>query len=476
MAGIRIKNLQAAAPLIGQSFDEMLFVVDLESPDTTLRMSGAELKAAVGIGRHTHELEDVDGLVGELEKKLNCAGGTVSGDLRVDATLSAKNVRIDEYLEVPELKYNRVTATDNELWATDAGVVNDVWRDDDGVFLVTLKATEGENTICFEYKDILRGIYFTDTGFQTVFFEVTGIIDQTRFDCIALNDIAPQRFMTLVRQGNKTNPSRQGSVYIDGLHKFLRVLDGVHDENITQQNIKVQLGDLSGINHPTFGQLSGFGALLENAYISGRLVQHNPDTGEEWAVGAVAVQGEQVFRYDGDGNPDKQSITLSAQEFGISSTPEDRQWQCKNGEEWVDIPDSNALSLIVRHDDALWAGRLTLTLRYIVQRVYFDIITLSKLYCGEDAITIQVLSSDGNNFINGEIETTLEAHVFRGSRDITQDIAPSLFSWVRISENTDSDNSWNLLHQGVGNTITINDEDVFRKAVFECQVTINPIL
>lgn len=151
----------------------------------------------------------------------------------------------------------------------------------------TLKEKPGEVTINFQYKDILRGIFYTQdedgkqTGFKTAYFEVTGIIDETQFDCIPLNGIAPERFMTLARQGNKTNPNRQGSIYLDGLHKFIRVIDHVSSEKIEQQNIKVQLGDLSEINHPVFEQLQGYGALLENVYICGRLIQRNPDTGED---------------------------------------------------------------------------------------------------------------------------------------------------------------------------------------------------
>lgn len=159
---------------------------------------------------------------------------------------------------------------------------------DDGIYLVTLKSDEGETAINFQFKDILRGIFYAEndegnpSGFRTVFFEVTGVIDRTHFYCIPLNNIPPQRFMTLARQGNKSDAHRQGSVYMDGLRKFIRVSDGVIDEQIDVRNIKVQLGDLSDINHPVFGQLEGYGALLENAYVCGRLVQRDPQTGEDW--------------------------------------------------------------------------------------------------------------------------------------------------------------------------------------------------
>lgn len=192
---------------------------------------------------------------------------------------------IDEYLSVPKLRYNRLTATGNELWATDAAIVDDVRQDDEGVYLVTLKKKEGERTLNFHFKNILRGIYKKNgENFSVAYFEVTGIVDECCFDCIALGDVSPNRFMTLVRQGNKTDTSRQGSVYIDGLRSYLRVLDEVASKDIDQDNIKVQLGDLSGINHPVFGPLAGYGAPLENAYICGRLVQWNPDTGEDFVI------------------------------------------------------------------------------------------------------------------------------------------------------------------------------------------------
>lgn len=477
MSGVRIKDLQSAKSVIEQGFDQMEFVVDSPEPDATLKVSGAELKKAIGTEKHIHPLEEVDGLPGELEKKFDKSGGTITGDLKVEGNARMKNLQIDEYLEVPELKYNRITATGNEFWVTDAGVIDDVFDEEDGIFLITLKEKPGEVTINFQYKDILRGIFYTQddngqpTGFKTAYFEVTGIIDDIHFDCISLNGVLPERFMTLARQGNKTNPNRQGSIYLDGLNKWIRVLDGVRDEKIEQRNIKVQLGDLSDINHPTFGQLEGYGALIENAYIFGRLVQRNPTTGEDWIVGAVAVQGEQVFRYKDD-IPEPAFITLVATEQGISSTADNRKWQYKNGSEWVDVPNATEQSYTLTPDDAIWRDKRTLTLRYMVAEAYYDIITITKLYDGEDAYSVVIHSSNGSSFINGDIGTTLRAKVYKGGFDITNTLGDNLFYWYRISDNPEGDAVWNELHQGM-KEVTIGDDDVYRRATFECEVNIN---
>ena len=477
MSGARIKDLQSAKPIIEENFDNMQFVVDLQNPDSTLKVSGEELKKAIGAQKHIYPLEEVDGLPGELEKKLNKAGGTISGDLRVNGNTSMKSLSIDEYLEVPEIKYNRVTATGNELWITDAGVIDDVWLDDDGIYLITLKKNEGVN-INFKYKDILRGIFFSSnengipTGFQLAFFEVTGVIDDTHFDCISLNDVRPQRFMTLARQGNKSNEQRQGSIYLDGLNKWLRVLDGVCSENIDLSNIKVQLGDLSNINHPKFGQLSGYGALLENAYICGRLVQRNPDTEEDWVIGAVSVQGEQVFRYSNNDIPEKLWIDLTAIEQGISSKDNERKWQYKDGSEWITIPNSNSHNFSLIHDDPIWKSKRTLTLRYIALDLYYDIITITKVYDGESPYQVNIYSLSGNNFINGNIETILQARIFRGSTDITDTLPHNAFSWLRVSSNHDTDIIWNEQHQSIGPQLAIDKDDVYRKATFNCEISI----
>ncbi len=77
-------------------------------------------------------------------------------------------------------------------------MINNVWEDWDDVFLITFNEKLGEVTINFQYKDILRGIFYTQdengnlTGFNTAYFEVTGIINETQFDSILLNGIAPE--------------------------------------------------------------------------------------------------------------------------------------------------------------------------------------------------------------------------------------------------------------------------------------------
>lgn len=90
MAGVRIKDLQDAQGIV-ERFDDFQFAVDSTNPDTTLRLSGREMKAAIGTPKHTHSIEEVTGLPGELEKKLDKTGGTITGDLRVEGDTHVRN-------------------------------------------------------------------------------------------------------------------------------------------------------------------------------------------------------------------------------------------------------------------------------------------------------------------------------------------------------------------------------------------------
>lgn len=89
------------------------------------------------------------------------------------------------------------------------------------------------------------------------------------------------------------------------------------------------------------------------------------------------------------------------------------------------------------------------------------------------AYTVEILTDNGNHFINGEIATILTAYVYKGSEEITETLPDNLFHWKRTSANPDGDTVWNELHAGIGRHLAVSDEDVDRRATFTCEVTIN---
>lgn len=96
----------------------------------------------------------------------------------------------------------------------------------------------------------------------------------------------------------------------------------------------------------------------------------------------------------------------------------------------------------------------------------------------EDAILdkvgyqVYVYTTSGNLTLNGDIDETLYAEVWRGKENVTDTIMSSLYSWQRISADPTGDAVWNKLHEGVGSSIAINGSDVVRKAMFVCNVVV----
>lgn len=82
---------------------------------------------------------------------------------------------------------------------------------------------------------------------------------------------------------------------------------------------------------------------------------------------------------------------------------------------------------------------------------------------------VDIISTNGGVFKNGQISTTLIARVYKGKTDITDTIDESKFTWRRVSENSEEDAIWNANHVGL-KQITVTHEDVRQKATFFCDI------
>lgn len=96
----------------------------------------------------------------------------------------------------------------------------------------------------------------------------------------------------------------------------------------------------------------------------------------------------------------------------------------------------------------------------------------------EDAATesdiawkVEIVSSNGLIFKNNIIDTVLSAKVYKGKKEMTDELDASKFTWKRTSTNKERDARWNDL-EGVGvKEITITREDVNQRATFSCEIS-----
>lgn len=89
---------------------------------------------------------------------------------------------------------------------------------------------------------------------------------------------------------------------------------------------------------------------------------------------------------------------------------------------------------------------------------------------GEDAYRVEILSSQGNYFRVGQVNTILSARVYKGSEDITDSLDPNQCRWTRVSEDPAGDEIWNQSNYGGTKQLVLTPEDVTRKATFTCTI------
>lgn len=187
--------------------------------------------------------------------------------------IDAKSLRLRDFLEVPELRYNRVSIVSGEEWnAPGGGIIESV---DAANKTVHLKLEPGEVSQV-EIDDICKGVFNNDTGFQTAYFRITEKIDNSSFKYVLRSGYTfnPCKAMHFVAYGNFTNAERQKSCY--STQNYIRFLKGVNNWEITKEMIAMQLGDLSNLK--LFGiDMSGHSAYLNRVYMTGTIRQISSD-------------------------------------------------------------------------------------------------------------------------------------------------------------------------------------------------------
>ena len=187
--------------------------------------------------------------------------------------IDAKSLRLRDFLEVPELRYNRVSIVSGEEWnAPGGGIIESV---DVANKTVHLKLEPGEVSQV-EIDDICKGVFNNDTGFQTAYFRITEKIDNASYKYVLRSGYTfnPCKAMHFVAYGNFTNAERQKSCY--STQNYIRFLKGVNNWEITKDMIAMQLGDLSNLK--LFGiDMSGHSAYLNRVYMTGTIRQISSD-------------------------------------------------------------------------------------------------------------------------------------------------------------------------------------------------------
>ena len=214
-----------------------------------------------------------------------------------------RSLRVNEWFETSEFRYNYVDVTTGEKWsAPGGGIVESVVMDTDlegnelNTGVVTLKLEAGQiGAVAFD--DLAMGMYHFESGnatedyddgkgnrrfsgFTTVFFRITEIIEsglnsKFRFELRSSSDnypnpVPPTAMMHFVCFGNASNKSRQSSMY--QTRTYTRYLKNVDWWEFSFGNIAMQFGDLSNLS--VFGaDMTGYSAYVDSLYFTGKIEQ-----------------------------------------------------------------------------------------------------------------------------------------------------------------------------------------------------------
>lgn len=228
-------------------------------------------------------------------------GGT-GAQIDKDGRGEMTSLIIREFLEVPELRFNKIGVVSGELWNSIAfGTIEDV---DLVNQIVTLKLEDGEYS-GIHVNDICRGIFHnfdgvnnTETGtddcgfdkvqgFTTSYFTPIEVLDargkQFRYSLKQGTTQHPCKSMKFAVYGNFTDETRQDSAY--STRQYKRYLKKVNTWHINpSKNIASQFGLLDGLNipgAPNDGNLTGNGAYISNIYLTDAYVQFTPEQVED---------------------------------------------------------------------------------------------------------------------------------------------------------------------------------------------------
>ena len=288
-------------------------------------------------------------LAGAVFGKEGFASGLAGFGAKIDENGNGemRGLRLWEWLEVPELRRNRVEVYAGIKWRTPGvGIVESVTADTDNegnplsTGTVHLKLEAGEMG-AVAADDISMGIiHFEDetmnatedsddskgnfrfAGFGTAYFRITGVSGEDngtfRYSLRPGTTLHPQKYMHFSCYGNFTNPDRQTSVY--ETRPYSRMLRTPNTWEISAANIAMQSGDLSNLNVHGL-DMTGYSMYLNSVYFTGTVRQLKPDGTPvytandrgEWASGENYAFYDRVS-HDG-------GIWLCVSESGSASEP-----------------------------------------------------------------------------------------------------------------------------------------------------------
>lgn len=334
--------------------------------------------------------------------------------------MEATSLRLRALLEVPELRYNRLTVIGDEFILTENGLIQSVEQLAERSYQLNMKLEDGEE-IAFIAGDLVKGIFHHSGGFATSFLRVEEV-GQTfmKVTLVADADVPPgynappMNFMNIARVGNVSDTNRQRYMVFSSKLGGYQLYDGCSDfmngtlvaSFDTSQSFKSKFNNLPLKEGLPYVYAAGL-VVQDIIRVDYQGVSHREiyDRGP-WQSGVT------YYNDDAHGTDDVWHLGCRWRCFS-SSTTEEPSWT------------SAAWTMIEGRSDA---------------RMEFD-------------------SSAGYAFTQGNVNTDITPVVFIGNANVSADIVSEQWKWIRDSGDPTADLVWNTEHVGV-RVLLLRNEDM----------------
>ena len=130
------------------------------------------------------------------------------------------------------------------------------------------------------------------------------------------------------------------------------------------------------------------------------------EKGDNGSAQYVMLTGDQLIKYDANGNPSRTSILITAMTSGITDIPSIIwKYKAENSGEWKDITSNiNKTYYSLLANDTIWNDRDSITIRVIVNNTYYDDFTVVKVRDGVDGTLAEYVEIDGDNIFKYTIK------------------------------------------------------------------------
>lgn len=411
-------------------------------------------------------------------------GGRISGG--GDAELESLVLR--RFLEVPELRYNRVEVTVGNRWrCPGAGIIESVTvdKDSEGNNMATgtikLHLEDGEigavavDDICMgifhDYGDVAsndsansddgRG-NFRFAGFSTCYFKITEITDTARNSEFkySLRPVSerwttqahPISAMHFCCYGSFTKTDRQSSRY--STLTYERYLRDVKDWELTKDNLAAQFGDLSNLS--VYGMnMDGYSAYLDNIYLKGVLQSADGSVVLD-AMNRTMKLGDGLTYSPSDGLRIKGSVIVDGSGEQVTLPNYKGPWGASTSYSKGDTVTYQGATYI-------YAYALPTSGHAPTEAGYWSVYAKA----GEDAYSVVIESSSGTSFRNGSGSTTLTARLYKGGTEVTSGLT---YKWSLTDGNGGAVASF--VDPGT-KSITCEASGISGVAIYDCEITLN---